>query len=96
MPQREDTPFQGYKLTVEELSTARALGTEQRAYYQSLMADAATEKINLMFDPYKPKLFVQAEAYLRGQIDILNMLLSDEGITRPKQVVPPDSKPNNP
>lgn len=92
MPTRQDCPFTSYRFTAEELAMARNLGTEQRAYYQTLMADAATEKIALTFDPEKPKSFLQGEAYLRGQIDILNMLLSDEGkMTRPKLTEAADS-----
>jgi hypothetical protein len=91
------TSFAAFKLTAEELLNARHLAAEQRAYYQTLLSDAAEEKLGLMLDPYRPLLFTQQEAYLRGQIDILNMLLneSNETVVRPKNAVndvQPDSK----
>jgi hypothetical protein len=89
MPSRQDDPF---TFTEEEMSLARQLTLEQRCYYQTLMADAAQEKLGAMFDPYKPQLFLQQEAYLRGQIDILNMLLSEGTIVRPRNsTIPADS-----
>lgn len=90
------TSFQAYKLTADELQAARTLTTEQRAYYQTLLSDAAEEKLGIMLDPYKPLEFTQREAYLRGQIDILNMILdtSDSKITRPANAVPGVPNPN--
>lgn len=88
-PIRQEDGFTSYKFTEEEMTLARQLTPEQRCYYQTLAADAAQEKLGIMFDPYKPRLFVQQEAYLRGQIDILNMLLSEGTIVRPKNTTTP-------
>lgn len=88
-----ETPFTAYKLSQEELATARALGTEQRAYYQTLMSDAASEKIALEQDPLNPLRYLQQDAYLKGQIDILNMLLGGaDVVTRPKKFQPDQPK----
>lgn len=88
-----DTPFTAYRLSQEELAIARSLGTEQRAYYQTLLSDAASEKIAIEQDPQNPLRYLQQEAYLKGQIDILNMLLGETGaVTRPKQFQPEQPK----
>jgi len=83
------TSFQAFRLTIEELQVARQLNAEQRAYYQTLLADAAEERLSVKIDPYKPLECIQVEAYLRGQIDILNMLLNtaDDKISRPKDAI---------
>lgn len=80
------TPFTAFKFTEEELGKARKLTIEHEAYYQTLLADAAAEKIAIEFDPEHPVLFAQREAYLRGQMDILNMILGMTGSSgRPKR-----------
>lgn len=87
--QQIETPFTAYTLTEEELRLARSLTTEQRGYYQTLMSDAAGERLALEQDPLNPLQHVQREAYLKGQIDILNMLLGENGkVTRPKRYQP--------
>lgn len=93
MPLRRDDPFSSYTFTEQEIARARELTPEQRCYYQTLMSDAAQEKLAITYNPYKSKEFLQTEAYLRGQIDILNMLLSEGSISRPQSavVVPPDT-----
>lgn len=87
-----ETPFTAYELTMEELKAARTLGTEQRAYYQTLMTDAATERLSIETDPLNPLQHLQQEAYLKGQIDILNMLLADRSVVRPQKFKPDPDK----
>ncbi len=85
--ERIETSFTAYKFTEEQLKAARQISPEHRMYLQTLVCDAAESKMALTLDPYKPLLFTQAEAYIRGQMDILNMLLSDEIVSRPKNAV---------
>jgi hypothetical protein len=80
-----ETSFVAFKLTVEELIYARNLNPVQRQYFQTLLADAAEEKLAIEYDAKDPFRFAQREAYLRGQMDILNMLLSQDAIARPKR-----------
>ena len=81
-----DTSFIAFKFTPEELVGARALNPLQRQYFQTLRTDAAEEKLALEYDPKNELNFAQREAYLRGQMDILEMLLgSDSNIARPKR-----------
>jgi hypothetical protein len=82
-----ETSFKAFKFTEDELKAARHLHAEQRMYLQTLLSDAAESKLALKLDPYKPLIFTQEEAYLRGQIDILAMLLSDSAVARPKNAV---------
>lgn len=87
-----ETSFVAHKFSAEELIKARALSPEQRAYYQTLLSDAAEEKLAEEYEPLNPIRFAQREAYLRGQMDIINMILStDSNITRPKRYEKDDS-----
>jgi len=79
-----DTVFSTFELSAEELTSARTLIPFQRAYYQTLLSSAAEEKLAIEFDPEHPLLSTRQEAYLRGQMDILNMLLAENG-NRPKR-----------
>lgn len=76
-------PFAGYIFTAEELIRAATFNMEQRMYIQTVMSDCATEKINIEPTSMSLNKFLQQEAYLRGQIDILGYLLDAE----PKQEV---------
>lgn len=91
------TPFSAFDLSEAELIVARTLTPEAEAYYQTLMADAAAEKIVLEPDAIKIMPFIQKEAYLRGQIDILNMLLGSM-TARPtaEEAVPTPEEPKQP
>lgn len=94
MPTLQENPFSSYKFTADDLLEARKLSEVQRQYLQSLLSDACMEKLTIILDPYKPLIFTQHEAYVRGQIDILNMLLATDGpVNRPKNavVVPADA-----
>lgn len=59
----------------EELSSV-AFSLSQRQMMQSLICDAAEEKVRLMYDPHNPSSFLQREAELQGQIGILTILLN--------------------
>lgn len=85
--EKVETSFVAYKFNTEEIKAARQISPEHRMYLQTLLADAAESKLNLTLDPYKPLVFTQEEAYLRGQMDILNMLLSEDSVSRPKNAV---------
>lgn len=82
-----ETSFVAFTFTEEEMKVARQISPEHKMYLQTLMCSAAESKLALKLDPYKPLEFVQEEAYTRGQMDILAMLLNDEEISRPKNAV---------
>lgn len=85
--QELETSFKGWKFTEEELKAARQFSPEHRMYLQTLLADAAEQKLALVLDPYQPLKYTQEEAYIRGQMDIISMLLSDDQVARPKKAV---------
>ena len=74
-----ETAFLAFSFTNEELERCRTLSYEQRCYIQTLLADAAAEKLAEEYNALNPLHFAQREAYLRGQMDILNMLLAENG-----------------
>jgi len=75
--QLQENPFTSYEFTVEELAAARKLSPLHKAYYQTLLSDAVASRIALQFTPNDINSFLQQEAELKGQIGILNMLLSE-------------------
>lgn len=93
-----ETSFEAYKFTQEELVAARTLNPIQRAYYQTLLADAAEEKLAHEFDEHNSMRSHQKEAYLRGQIDILQMVLNTDSskVARPKKYEDPKPNPSTP
>lgn len=95
--EKTETSFEAWRFTPEELPVVRSISEEHRRYLKTLLSDAAEQKLRISLDPYKPLLFVQEDAYLRGQMDILAMLLNESQtqISRPKNavVVPDSSQP---
>jgi len=67
--------FACYDMTEEEALQGSILTITQKQVIQNLLAKAAEEKIHLEFDVKNPSKFIQEEASLKGQIDILNYLL---------------------
>ena len=67
--------FACYDMTEEEVLQGAILTITQKQVIQNLLAKAAEEKIHLEFDVENPNKFIQQEASLKGQIDILNYLL---------------------
>lgn len=92
--EKVETSFEAWRFTEEEMQAARQMSPEHRMYLQTLLADAAEEKMRLNLDPYHPLLFVQQEAYTRGQMDILAMLLNEGSIVRPKNAVVTQTQPS--
>jgi hypothetical protein len=80
-----NTAFTAYKFTPDEIIAARQLNETQVAYLQTLLADAAEEKLAHEHDEHSPIRSAQKEAYLRGQMDILQMLLNTSRVSRPKK-----------
>lgn len=77
MAQIQPNAFTSWKLTPEEFRAGMTFNIFQRYVIQSLIAEAALEKISLTFDPADPSVFIQREAELQGQINILQYLIAD-------------------
>lgn len=67
--------FSSYELTAEEELQGQLLNILQVATLQNLLCKVATDKITLIFDTEKPNAYIQNEAYLRGQYDLIQHLL---------------------
>lgn len=70
--------FTKYILTEEEELAAVQFTELQRQYMQTIIAEAAEEKVRLTFNPTAPTEFQQREAELQGRMLILLTLLSKE------------------
>jgi len=68
--------FTQYHLSSEELSTASEFSTLQLQLFQNLLAEAALQKLSLLYTPGEPLLYAQQEAELQGKIGILEYLLT--------------------
>lgn len=69
-------PFQSYELTPKEYHEATLFTDVQRAYLQNELAEKATSRLALRLDPTELHTFIQQEAYLIGQIELLQQLLA--------------------
>ena len=67
--------FNRYELNDEELRAGQALTISNKAVIQNLIATIAEQKLQLVLDPQNITDFAMQEAFLRGQIDILQHLL---------------------
>lgn len=84
-----DNEFACYDLTEEEALQGSIFTLTQKQVIQNLLAKAAAEKIHLELDVDKPDKFIQQEASLKGQLDILNYILeasdaSEEIVNNPQ------------
>lgn len=84
MPQQIASIFDEYVLTDEELKVAVTFNNLQRLYMQSKVSQYAVQKLNILYDPTKSHEFMQNEAYIRGKIDVLLELLTEEETTLPE------------
>jgi hypothetical protein len=83
--------FSSYNLTEDETLQGSILTIQQQQVIQNQLAVVALEKINLLYDPESPKSFIQREASLQGQLNILRFLLecSDAAILQLNNPEPP-------
>ena len=68
--------FTAFELTAEEYNQATQFTDLQRAYLQTELANKAQLRLALVFDPLAAHEFVQNEAYLKGQMELLEQLLA--------------------
>lgn len=67
--------FTSYEMTDKEQIESLILTTLQKQQIQTHRAQLAEKKLALEFDPAEPQLFMQQEAYTRGQLDLLTYML---------------------
>lgn len=68
--------FTSYDFTDKEQLEGMLLTSLQKQVIQNERARIAEEKLALEFDPAEPNLFLQAEAYKRGQLELIAWLLA--------------------
>lgn len=77
MPRLVPHVFNSFTLTEEEQAAAVAgINPLTVMWFHNLVATALEEKSNLTFDPKETLDFVQKEAYLKGQADILLSIIA--------------------
>ena len=94
MPQRLDSNYTSYSFTDEEILEAVKLTELQTAYLRTQLANAALEKLNMPYIPEDPNRYIFAQEYLRGQIDVFNLLLN--AAEDSKDLAPEEVDPLNP
>ena len=72
--------FTHWKLSDQELISGGILTTNQKQVLQNELAMVAENITNLDYDPLNPTRFAQDQAFLKGQMSILRVMLlrSDE------------------
>lgn len=79
--------FNRYDMSAEEAKSGHLLTLSNKAVIQNLIAEKAEAKLSLQLDPLNINLYIQEEAYLKGQIEILNYLvnMADFAAEQPNQ-----------
>lgn len=72
--------FTSFDLSHGECIAGSILTTDQKNVLQNDLSQIAENKLNLDFDPLNPTKFAQDEAFLKGQMSIIRVMLqrSDE------------------
>jgi hypothetical protein len=73
--QEVNNQFVTYELTEKEYQQATQFTDLQRAMLQNEYAAKAASRLALVFNPAAAHEFVQEEAYLKGQMELLESLL---------------------
>jgi hypothetical protein len=76
MQTNQFSPFNVTTLTTAEKVESSKLSTLQKINIKNLICNIMEEKLNLPFTPNNPLEYAQREAYLKGEIEILNYLLA--------------------
>lgn len=67
--------FQTYTHTEQEALSCSIFTQTNLEYLHNLRTAIAAQKLNVTYDPAKPMEFVQEEAFLKGQLDILTYII---------------------
>ena len=68
--------FSSYSLSENEQKLGTQLTQLNVAVFQNQRSQIAEEKLNLVFTPNDVLHYTQQEAYLKGQLDLLNYILA--------------------
>lgn len=67
--------FKCHRLSEQEITAGQSLNQVQVQVIENLIAKIAEEKLYLPYTPDAPQQYLQQEAHLRGQLDVLNFVL---------------------
>ena len=82
MSQKLLTPFESFSLTEEESKSAMSLSHLQMQNMHNLRTTYMLQKVGLSVDTKDMTSYLQQEAYLRGQIDILTYLIETSQVVQ--------------
>ena len=77
------TKFVAFEFTESELEQATTYTEIQKSYLQTLLTEKATLRLAMNFNPATISNDLQQEAYLKGQIELLESLLSSTSTETP-------------
>lgn len=80
MPTPKPSQYMRYDLSKEEELQAGVFSHLQKCYLSNMMLDATDQKNNLDLDVNNPREFIQQEAFLKGQISVLRMLIDNSDV----------------
>ena len=92
MPKLIPSLFTKYVLTDLEAASADILTETQLARFTTIRAEIAEQKLALDFDPTNPIKFAQDEAFLKGQMSILDLQLESHNVAIAKLTQQSQSK----
>jgi len=67
--------FSHYELSRREVLAGSILTADQVALLQNELSQIAESRLNMDFDPTNPLKFAQDEAFLKGQMSIIRVML---------------------
>ena len=75
MPKLVVNRFSQYELTEQEALQGKLLTDANQAVLQNELASVAEQRIALVYDVTNPNKFLQEDAYLRGQMELIEYLM---------------------
>lgn len=75
MSTKSTSYFETYDMPEQEALSASILNQSNLQYLHNLRTAIAHQKLHLKFDVANPQAFIQEEAYLKGQLDMITTLI---------------------
>ena len=72
---KQEELYPVFVFTDDDLIKSREFTDVQRGFLQTELAMRVKQRLSLRFDPTQPHEFIQQEAYLTGQMELLTELL---------------------
>jgi len=82
--------FTSWELSEVDEVTGSIYNDVQTKVLQNQLSLCAREKLQLEFDPAHPEIFIQSEAFKRGQLELLEYLINTSQMHIDEVVRPPE------